>query len=635
MSELNHKLVWLTGIRLLVMASVAIPYYLYQLSVPVEKAEELTSISDREEASAGSDEEGREPSEGALAPHVSERERLTGQAEERLQRSERRQREAQARELREKTEQELRRAQVMKILVAVVSVQTLLYIALLRVLRRHPQAQAYVHFAGDLLLITLLIYELSEAASNFSLLYVFVISVAAVLLRRSAAVLVATFAFLLYAAVEVAPSVLAPVLNSIRALAVWGAPLLPPTEGRLTSVPLTYDLGVHLLGFYGVAILTSFLARNVTQAEERLREQLRDLTFLQVLHRDVLQSISSGLVAIDLQGFVNSVNRAGEEVLGQAQEELQGMHVTAAGLFSQEQWEEETRRAMNGGKGRSELTFWRGEERIYIGFSLTLLRDGEGQHRGYLWIFQDLTEWRKLEEQVRIKDRMAAIGEMAAGLAHEVGNPLAAISGSVQVLASTMRGTASQRKLLEITLKESQRLDRTVKGFLQMAHPRQHHMTELDIAALLAEDIALLRNSGEVRPDHRIRAELDPPSVMILADPDQISQVFWNLARNALQAMPEGGELVVSGSLIKEHYHMHFRDTGSGMTEEEKAKLFHPFKTFFDQGTGLGMAIVYRIVEEHDGTILVDSEPGRGSTIQVKLPLGGPATTVHSGGPSS
>jgi len=227
---------------------------------------------------------------------------------------------------------------------------------------------------------------------------------------------------------------------------------------------------------------------------------------------------------------------------------------------------------------------------------------------------------------------MAAIGEMAAGLAHEVGNPLAAISGSVQVLSRSLKGDkapgggrelSSQAKLLEITLKESQRLDRTVKSFLQLASSRERRLTPIDIAALVAEDVQLLRLSEDVSEGHRIEADLVPITAMIRADPDQIGQIFWNLARNALQAMPESGTLNIRGRLRGEWYVLEFRDTGSGMTEEEQATLFHPFKSFFDHGTGIGMAIVYRIVEEHGGRITADSRPQQGTVIRVELPVAG------------
>jgi two-component system sensor histidine kinase PilS (NtrC family) len=217
---------------------------------------------------------------------------------------------------------------------------------------------------------------------------------------------------------------------------------------------------------------------------------------------------------------------------------------------------------------------------------------------------------------------MAAVGELAAGLAHEVGNPLAAISGSAQMLSHAAAANESHRKLFEIILKESQRLDRTIKGFLRFARPKERSTERFDVAALLAENTELLRNSPEAGAGRRIELELVPPHAVLVGDRDQISQIFWNLTQNALRAMPDGGRLVIRGELGSRNYRLEFRDDGRGMTEEQRARLFHPFRSFFDQGTGIGMAIVYRIVHEHGGRIEVDSSPGAGTRVRVELPLG-------------
>jgi two-component system sensor histidine kinase PilS (NtrC family) len=220
---------------------------------------------------------------------------------------------------------------------------------------------------------------------------------------------------------------------------------------------------------------------------------------------------------------------------------------------------------------------------------------------------------------------MAAVGELAAGIAHEIGNPLAAISGSVQMLAPRNDGDQETGKLLQIVLRESQRLDRTIKSFLQFARPKERASVWFDVARLLGEQAQLLANSAELQSRHRLQVELDPPSARVLADPDQISQIFWNLVRNALKAMPEGGTLAISGRLAGETYRLCVRDTGHGMGAEERTKLFQPFKSFFDQGTGIGMAIVYRIVQEHGGRVHVESAPGAGTTIVAELPVAGRA----------
>jgi two-component system sensor histidine kinase PilS (NtrC family) len=279
---------------------------------------------------------------------------------------------------------------------------------------------------------------------------------------------------------------------------------------------------------------------------------------------------------------------------------------------------------------RSELELVLDGETRYVGFSVSRLADAFGLHRGYIIIFQDLTRWRRLQEEVRIKDRMVAVGELAAGLAHEIGNPLAAISGSVQMLSSSVNGDPAQRKLIDILLKESHRLDRTIKGFLRFARPRERSSVTFDIARLLAENFELLKNSEEVSPLHQLELALDPPSARLNADPDQVSQIFWNLARNALRAMPDGGLLRVVGRLESDCYRMQVIDTGRGMSEEQRANLFHPFQSFFDGGTGIGMAIVYRIVQEHGGRLRVDSRPGAGTTITVELPTAGANVTLVS-----
>jgi two-component system sensor histidine kinase PilS (NtrC family) len=197
----------------------------------------------------------------------------------------------------------------------------------------------------------------------------------------------------------------------------------------------------------------------------------------------------------------------------------------------------------------------------------------------------------------------------------------------VQLLADSLEEHPRQRKLLEILLRESQRLDRTIKGFLKFARPTERSSSRFDIGSLLEEHVELLRNSSEVAPDHEVLLELDSPRAAIVADPDQVSQIFWNLTRNSLRAMPGGGTLRVVGRLTQDTYCIEFIDTGRGMSEEQRANLFHPFQSFFDGGTGIGMAIVYRIVQDHGGRLHVDSRPGAGTTISVELPVpDGPGT---------
>ncbi len=487
---------------------------------------------------------------------------------------------------------------------------SLAYIVLLRTLRDRPVVQAFIQFAGDLLLVTGLVYFFGGIGSPFSLFYLVVIMVAAVMLRRRAGLIVATIAYLLYGSLLVGlASGKLPVARTT----------LSESEIRWR---LPYNLAIHLFGFYAVALLTSYLVENARRVEEELEITESSLADLEAFHRDLVQSLSTGILTTDLEGRITSANRAALEILDQREAELTGRPIDDLGLFDRAEWRRLAGAAPTDARTRrAEGEILAGGRTLLVGYNLTNLTDARGVAVGTILIFQDLSKWRDLQEALRRKDRMAAVGELAAGIAHEVGNPLAAISGSVQLLSTAMPADDGQRKLLDIIRRESLRLDRTIKGFLRFARPRERSTASFDIAALLNENTELLRNSDEATGRHAFRLELDPPAADLVGDRDQISQIFWNLARNALRAMPDGGTLTVRGVLGAATYRLEFVDTGRGMTEEQRARLFEPFQSFFDGGLGIGMAIVYRIVNEHGGRIEVESAPGAGTRILVELPL--------------
>lgn len=466
--------------------------------------------------------------------------------------------------------------------------------------------QAWVQLAGDLALVSALVYYFGSA-SAFSVLYLPVIMTAAALLGFRPAITTSSTAWVLYA------------LLAVSSFEGW---LPQPAAARVETVSiwlLLYKLAVHLFGFYGTAVLASKLTRGVTELELELEEKSEHLADLRVRHQDIVQSIPSGLLTTDEAGVITSINRAGAEILGVDPADLEGRAIDATALFTAARWERFTSNPELG-RQRNELEWELDDETRHIGFGVTRLASAEGSPSGWVLVFQDLTEWRALEEQIRLKDRMAAVGELAAGIAHELGNPLAAISGSVQMLSKGFDAETPQHKLLDIMQKESQRLNRTIKGFLQFARPKERSIVEFDISRLLEENLELLRNSQEVSSEHRLELDLEPGSGRITADPDQISQLFWNLARNALRAMPDGGTLQVGGRRDGADYVLDFVDSGRGMTKEERRRIFHPFHAGFSEGTGIGMSIVYRIVEEHGGRLEVDSAPGEGTTISVHLP---------------
>jgi len=244
---------------------------------------------------------------------------------------------------------------------------------------------------------------------------------------------------------------------------------------------------------------------------------------------------------------------------------------------------------------------------------------------GFIVTFQDLSEIKIEAERLRMQERMAAVGELAARMAHEIKNPLASISGSAQVLASADSLDEKGQRLLHILVDESRRLSGILDGFLAYTRPQKSDLGHCNVSTMLRDCVDLLGRSDEHRENHKIRLAI-PDKLVMRGEEQLLRQVFWNLSRNALQAMPEGGELEISGEKVDGTVVLKWRDTGVGMTEDVRRQAFEPFVTTRAGGTGLGLAVVYSAVAEHAGTIAIDSSPGRGTVVTVKLPVDREAT---------
>ena len=216
---------------------------------------------------------------------------------------------------------------------------------------------------------------------------------------------------------------------------------------------------------------------------------------------------------------------------------------------------------------------------------------------------------------------MAAVGRMAASIAHEIRNPLAAMRGSIQMLRAEMDGDTEQAQLMEIILRESDRLNKIVADYLNYARPRPAELNNVDLNSLISDTFKLLRNSDEIIESHVLEESLHDRPAVVAGDPEQLKQVFWNIARNGLKAMPDGGTFTASVQEIESHrLRLAFSDTGCGMSPEQVEHLFEPF-TSTTGGTGLGLSIVYQIIRDHSGTINVRSRQGEGTTITIELPV--------------
>jgi two-component system sensor histidine kinase PilS (NtrC family) len=250
-----------------------------------------------------------------------------------------------------------------------------------------------------------------------------------------------------------------------------------------------------------------------------------------------------------------------------------------------------------------------------------------GGSAGFLVTFQDLTDIKKLERDARLQQRLAAVGEMAAGIAHEIRNPLASMSGSIQILRDELPLSAEQEQLMDIVLRESDRLNTTIRSFLDYARPRRFAIRRFDVRRVLQDAALLLRNSAEVRDSHQIEAAVPDEPVWCEADEGQIRQILWNLATNGLRAMPDGGRLQLGAVSEPGAVVIVVKDAGIGIPSDELDQLFQPFHGSFARGSGLGLAIVHRIVTDYQGDIRVESAPGAGTTVAVRLPARVEVTT--------
>ncbi len=500
------------------------------------------------------------------------------------------------------------------LLIALTYLLTLLYALVWPFTEAHRRELAYVQVLGDLLIVTGIVHSTGGIESNFSFLYLISIISASIILFRRGGLAAATVASVLYGAL-----VQALYLGAIRAYPSTAQ----PTSVVLPAQVVAYTIFLNVFGFYTVAFLTSYLSESLRLAGRKLEEASDSLADLEVFNQTIIDSITSGLMTTGVEGRINFFNEAASSILMIASENAIGQEVKTL-LGEKDDFLDRLGAKLAGKRFlRMEGAYLnrRGEE-IYLGMSVShLLFDGE-KKSGLLFIFQDLTEIKRLEREVRLKENLATMGEMAAGMAHEIRNPLASISGSVQVLAEAEELTEEQKRLMDIIVRESERLSGTLTEFLAYARPPRFEPDQIDLRRVLEETATLLGHSSEVLPEHQIALELPETPVLLFADPNQMKQITWNLARNALQAMPDGGRLEMalarngSGGVV-----MTFRDQGIGISGGEVHKVFEPFSGSFKRGSGLGLAIVYRIVKDYNGMIQVDSVASKGTVISVHFPL--------------
>ena len=503
-----------------------------------------------------------------------------------------------------------------------VFVLTALYFLLLRT-TLSKVLQCYIQLSVDLGIATWLVYSTGDVESPFLALYLVIIFAASTLFGRSGVSAIGASNAILYAVI---------CLSVLAGLVSRAAGWQPYTEANMKWVEYMFSL--NFLAILAVTVLSGQLANRARRSETDLATAAKDLADYRLFNDRIIESVRSGLVTTDLRGEIITFNRAAEEITGHKIADVCGKNISK--IFGNIEHQIEI--GLDSLRHRSRLprfdigcTTASGSP-IHLGFSVAPLVDESDQTRGYVLTFQDLTEVMELEREVRRQERLAALGKMAAGLAHEIRNPLASMRGSVQVLASELDLAADQSQLMEIVLRESDRLNRIVSDFLTYARPPKMEKAVIDLGSLLAETAALLRNSPELKSEHYLVEDYPAEPVYYAGDANQIRQICWNLARNAIQAMPVSGELRIALKAEESgEVSITFADSGQGMSREQKERLFEPFNSS-SGGTGLGMAIVYQLVSDHNGRIQVESEAGKGTSISIKLPMQGRVTSERAGG---
>jgi two-component system sensor histidine kinase PilS (NtrC family) len=490
---------------------------------------------------------------------------------------------------------------------------TVAYVLLLRRTERHRWL-VDLQLALDAAIVSAIVCVTGGINSYFSSLYTLPIIAATTVESRRGGVMIGILSCVLYAGIVVAQFA--------------GLPGFEPLPGQpLPALKLAlFTVGLNLFGFGAIAALTGYLAEGLRQADMQLQQASNQIEDLQAFSRHIIDSLTSGLATTDIEGRILTFNRAATAITGIAAADAIGASaVDVLALPSEFQ-------ALFGAHPerprlpRIDVAFRRTDgSTIELGLSTALLFTPRGE-TGFLLTFRDVTEARRQDREARIQQRLAAVGEMAAGIAHEIRNPLASMAGSIQILRQEVTLTPEQSQLMDIVLRESERLNDTIRSFLAYAKPQRQAMARVDVRRVVTDAAALLENSPELSPSHRISVEVPPSEVWIQADEGQLRQIVWNLATNGLRAMPTGGRLTLAVRETRAtagtpaEVAMEVRDEGTGISPEDVDGMFQPFRAGFSGGTGLGLSIVQRIVADYGGEIHVTSARGTGTAVLVRMP---------------
>ncbi|MCC6713028.1 MAG: PAS domain S-box protein [Candidatus Dadabacteria bacterium] len=500
------------------------------------------------------------------------------------------------------------------VVVAAIYFLSLVYLLLQPLFYRYQAVFKITQIVFDMALASVVVYMTGGRTSPFIFLYVLIIIYTSIILNKTASYITALVSGIIYILI---------VFTRMRLE-------MPPGAGHTLrdSISMWGDVGLvstyfHLTGFLLIAILAGYLSERFSAAGKELGESARSLEMLRNLHEYILQSLTSGVITLDLQGKIISVNKTGLEILGIGSEsEIYGKHLGdyMSGLYFEDLVARKREQMLYTTPGGGKLT---------LGFSSSGLKDPEGTTQGYIIIFQDLTEVKELEDRLRTSEKMALLGQLAAGLAHELRNPLSAISGAVEILSAEVKPTEENLRLSRMATQEVERLNLLVEDFLILTMPIQRLTTSVDLGLIVADTAESFVKTIR-RSNIEIINEVQT-GIYVQADSYKLKQALWNLLTNSVDAMPVGGSIAIESSVEDGSVTIEITDEGKGIDERLISRIFDPFFTTKEVGTGLGLAIVQKVIEGYNGKINVVSSRGKGATFVITLPRfeEAPSDVIH------
>ena len=494
---------------------------------------------------------------------------------------------------------------------------SLFYFFLLN-LTKNIKITLYIQAICDVLMITGLVYATGGISSVYAVFYTLVIIYSVLFLERRGGLIIASACSICYGLLLDLEYY--KILTPLYAIVSQDNPF---TAGYVFS-----RIIIYILSFYLIAFLAIFVVEQEKKTRTLLQEKETAFDQLDLLHRSIIESVDTGILTINLRGQIKSFNRAAEEITGYSFAEVEDKNIVD--LFPE--YGDLLENIHTGGypysqQSRVEMYIESHEKKpLTLGCSVSFLNDGTGKRIGDILVFQDLTAIKKMELILEKNRRLAFIGEMAAGLAHEMRNPLASISGSIQVLHKSLPLNEPDERLMQIILRGKDQLESFMRDFLLLSRPTPGIPEMIKITDIIEDIIESIRYLPDWRDDIQVIKSLQDHLPFIRANKTEIRQLIWNVLMNAIQSMPNGGRVTIETGkdtpdiFAGQFLEIKISDNGQGIMENDLGKIFEPFYTTREKGTGLGLAIVNRIVEGHAGKIKVDSRSGEGTTFTIWLP---------------